>query len=111
LNFQKGTVVLLCIRLFSVICGKRNRKKKRQLWSSAQPSKKKHQLEVFPCHNQHHVFVFYAVIGSEGARELCTPAKLAQMIKNDSSLLNFFNSYGIVKWAKQYAAFHWNDLE
>ena len=68
-------------------------------------------LEVFPCHQKHHVFVFYAINGGPNGRELCTPAKLAQKIQEDEDLLEFFEEHGLEEWALQYSAFDWESIE
>lgn len=67
------------------------------------------QLQVFPCHNQHHVLVFYSLNGA-----LCTPSVLAGFIKTtpafNETLVQFTKS-SLGSWSVDYQNHHWPEPE
>lgn len=64
--------------------------------------KNKHNIISFPCHDQHHVFVFYTMVSSS-SMELCTPEKMASRLRSDTSLRHFFvNQYNLGWWVDSY---------
>ncbi len=55
-------------------------------------------LEVFSCHDQHHVFVFYLLGG-----ELCTPELFAELLHNNETVSQVMEEFGIdPDWPKKY---------